>query len=137
MPRSRRQALHARSTVAVRQRDVPVRRGGRLWPPRGPARVLLASRHPVALEFAAQRLSHGQYAGYAVRELRATGGFARSDLWKQILADSLERPVGFTDTREGSAFGAALLGMEALGEVSVDDATALVEVVEVVEPSDG
>lgn len=74
-------------------------------------------------------------AGYRVDEIRATGGFARSGLWKQILADSLEAPVGFTDTREGSAFGAALLGMEALGEISIDAATDLVEVVEVVEPS--
>lgn len=71
-------------------------------------------------------------AGHAVDEIRATGGFARSEPWKQILADELEMPVGFTDTREGSAFGGALLGFRALGEVP-----APVRVVEVVEPSGG
>ncbi len=77
-------------------------------------------------------------AGYAVREVRATGGFARSSLWKQVLADALGLPVGFTAGREGSAFGAALLGMEALGIVdSIDRAAALVEVTETVEPDPG
>jgi gluconokinase len=74
-------------------------------------------------------------AGNEVREVRATGGFARSALWRQILADVLDRPVGFAAGHEGSAFGAALLGMEALGLVeSIDRAAALVAIDEVVEP---
>ena len=66
-------------------------------------------------------------AGYAVGEVRATGGFARSRLWKQLLADALAMPIGFTGTHEGSAYGAALLalGLEDPG----------IEVTEVVEPS--
>ena len=74
-------------------------------------------------------------AGYEVRELRATGGFARSALWKQVLADALGMPVGFADGHEGSAFGAALVGMEALGLVdTIEVAADLVTIGEVVEP---
>jgi gluconokinase len=74
-------------------------------------------------------------AGNDVRELRATGGFARSALWRQMLADVLDSPIGFPAAHEGSAFGAALLGMEALGMVeSIDVAAGLVTVDEVVAP---
>jgi gluconokinase len=74
-------------------------------------------------------------AGNEVREVRATGGFARSALWKQMLTDALGLPVGFAAETEGSALGAALLGMEALGIVeSIDVAADLVEIREVLEP---
>ena len=56
-------------------------------------------------------------SGHAVNEVRATGGFARSELWKQMLAETLGMTVGFPASHEGSAFGAALLGMEALGMI--------------------
>ena len=56
-------------------------------------------------------------AGNEVHEIRATGGFARSALWRQMLADVLGMPVGYPAGHEGSAFGAALLGMQALGMV--------------------
>src|SRR6185503_4016921 len=42
-------------------------------------------------------------AGSEVREIRATGGFARSDLWRRILAGALGMPVGFPRGHEGSA----------------------------------
>jgi gluconokinase len=74
-------------------------------------------------------------AGDAVREVRATGGFARSALWRQILADVFDTAIGFTSAHEGSAFGAALLGMEALGLVeSIDVAAGLIHIDEVVAP---
>jgi gluconokinase len=74
-------------------------------------------------------------AGNEVHELRATGGFARSSLWRQMLADVLGMPVGFTSGHEGSSFGAALLGMQALGLVdSVDVAADLVPLRETVVP---
>ena len=63
-------------------------------------------------------------AGNEVREIRATGGFARSALWRQMLADALGMPIGFPAGHEGSAFGAALLGMEALGLVDGIDRAA-------------
>jgi gluconokinase len=74
-------------------------------------------------------------AGNEVREVRATGGFARSELWRRILAAALGMPVAFAEADQGSAFGAALLGMEALGLVeTIDDAAQLVEVEDVVDP---
>jgi gluconokinase len=76
-------------------------------------------------------------AGNEVHEVRATGGFAQSALWRHILADALGMPVGFTAGHEGSAFGAALLGMEALGLVdTIDEAADLVRIGEVVEPDE-
>jgi gluconokinase len=76
-------------------------------------------------------------AGNEVHEVRATGGFAQSALWRQILADALGMPVGFTSGHEGSAFGAALLGMEALGLVdTIDEAAELVRIGDVAEPDE-
>lgn len=54
-------------------------------------------------------------AGLAVHEVRATGGFARSTLWRRLLTDALDLPVGFPTVDQGSAFGAALLGMQGVG----------------------
>ncbi len=74
-------------------------------------------------------------AGNEVRELRATGGFARSALWRQILTDTLGAPVGFPAGPEGSAFGAALLGMEALGLIgSIERAADLLPIEQRLEP---
>jgi gluconokinase len=74
-------------------------------------------------------------AGNEVREVRATGGFARSALWRRILADALGMPVAFPAGHEGSAFGAALLAMQALGLVEgIDVAADLVRIDDVVEP---
>jgi gluconokinase len=53
-------------------------------------------------------------AGYRVDQVRATGGFMRSELWKQLLADALAVPVDFTGARDASAYGAALIAREAL-----------------------
>jgi gluconokinase len=75
-------------------------------------------------------------AGNDVREIRATGGFARSALWRQILADTLDAPIGFPAGHEGSAFGAALVGMEALQLIeTIDVAEELVAIDDVVEPN--
>jgi gluconokinase len=54
-------------------------------------------------------------AGHEVRELRATGGFARSALWRQMLADVLGMEIGFASGRQASARGAAAIGFAALG----------------------
>ncbi len=74
-------------------------------------------------------------AGNEVREIRATGGFARSPLWRQMLADVLGLDVGFPAGHEGSSFGAALLGMQALGMISsIDIAADLVQIEQTVHP---
>jgi gluconokinase len=74
-------------------------------------------------------------AGHEVDEIRATGGFARSPLWRQMLCDALDAPIGFPHGHQGSGFGAALLGMQALGIVGdLDRAADLVAVDERLEP---
>jgi xylulokinase len=47
--------------------------------------------------------------GLPVAEIRASGGGARSLLWRQILADLFRADVATVSTTEGAAFGAALL----------------------------
>ncbi|MFI6262124.1 gluconokinase [Micromonospora sp. NPDC051006] len=74
-------------------------------------------------------------AGNEVREIRASGGFARSGLWRQMLADVLGVPVSFPGGHEGSSFGAAVLGMQALGLItSIDVAYDLVHIEETIRP---
>jgi gluconokinase len=74
-------------------------------------------------------------AGNEVDEIRATGGFARSVLWRQMLCDALGQDVGFPEGHQGSGFGAALLGLEALGVIdSFERAAELIAVDEVRSP---
>ncbi len=63
-------------------------------------------------------------AGHDVHEVHATGGFTAGALWPQILADTLALPVVVPAEGEGSARGAALVGLQALGfpQVKADDA---------------
>jgi len=51
------------------------------------------------------------------KSIQATGGFARSSLWRQLLADIFEQPVTIPESFESSCLGAAVLGMYALGYV--------------------
>ena len=74
-------------------------------------------------------------AGNEVHEARATGGFARSPLWRQMLCDALCLPIGFAASEQGAAFGAALLGMEALGAIaSIEIAAATVRITDEIGP---
>lgn len=50
-----------------------------------------------------------------VTSIRATGGVFRSPVWRAILAGVLDRPIVVTGGAEGSALGAAALGLYALG----------------------
>ncbi|GEA15700.1 gluconate kinase [Moorella sp. E308F] len=52
------------------------------------------------------------------KEVRATGGFTRSSLWCQILADILGQEVIVYPGIEGACLGAAVLGMVATGQAS-------------------
>ncbi len=58
-----------------------------------------------------------EFAGKAV-EIRASGGFARSPLWRQMMADVLGTKVAVPDTIESSCLGAAFIGFYAMGEAS-------------------
>jgi len=54
--------------------------------------------------------------GVKAASVRASGGGARSRVWRQILADVLGTPVTTLTSQEGSALGAAILAMVATGE---------------------
>lgn len=55
--------------------------------------------------------------GGPVQEIRATGGFADSSVFRQIMADVLGETLSFTDSTEASALGAVLLGWQGLGQL--------------------
>ncbi len=77
--------------------------------------------------------------GVAARTARISGGGARSELWRRIVASVLGVPVETTAAEEGSAYGAALLGGVAGGVFAdVPDAVSrCVRVRDVVEPDPG
>ncbi|MDR6562031.1 MULTISPECIES: gluconokinase [unclassified Arcicella] len=47
--------------------------------------------------------------------IMASGGFAKSDVWLQIAADIFQMKVVVSQTIEGSAWGAVMLGLDAFG----------------------
>ncbi|WP_078544471.1 gluconokinase [Litchfieldia alkalitelluris] len=51
------------------------------------------------------------------RKILATGGFARSKVWRQMLSNIFNQEVCFPENVEGSCLGAAVLGLYALGEI--------------------
>ncbi|MGF1524527.1 MAG: gluconokinase [Leptolyngbyaceae cyanobacterium] len=53
-----------------------------------------------------------------IGSIRAAGGFARSALWRQMLADIFNREVTIPQSYESSCRGAAILGLFALGHLS-------------------
>jgi xylulokinase len=74
--------------------------------------------------------------GVQVRQVRALGGGARSQLWRQIQADVYGLPVHRTTVDEGPAYGAALLAGVTAGHFKdVSDACSVVRLrPEVAEP---
>ena len=66
----------------------------------------------------------------AIRQVRVSGGGARSPLWRQILADVLGSELVTVNTTEGAAFGAALLAGVGAG-IWPDGETACRETVRV------
>jgi gluconokinase len=58
-----------------------------------------------------------------VTSVRATGGAFRSRLWRDVMAAALDRPLQIVEGAEGTALGAAALGLFAIGRApSLDDA---------------
>ncbi|GIP70258.1 MULTISPECIES: gluconokinase [Lactiplantibacillus] len=62
-------------------------------------------------------------AAEPVHAIRATGGFARSSLWRQILTDVLGQPITIPSSFESSCLAAAVIGLKALGHI--DDLNAI------------
>jgi len=76
-----------------------------------------------------------EVAGEA-REIRASGSFTRSRLWAQILADVLGKAIQVPGEPEGAAFGAAVLGMHALGFLAdIRDVDRFIRIRETYQPS--
>lgn len=61
------------------------------------------------------------------KRIQATGGFARSELWRQLMADIFNQEVIVPESYESSCLGAVILGLYALGEV--DDLSVVSEMV--------
>ncbi|MBA4495200.1 gluconokinase [Paenactinomyces guangxiensis] len=51
-------------------------------------------------------------------KVQATGGFARSELWRQMMADIFNQEVTIPESYESSCLGAAILGMYALKKIN-------------------
>lgn len=63
--------------------------------------------------------------GADIEAVRASGGGAKSPLWRGILAGVFRKPIATLQSQEGSAYGAALLAMVGTGEFgSVQEACA-------------
>jgi len=70
--------------------------------------------------------------GLEIRQIRASGGGARSDLWRQILADVFDTELVVINVTEGAAYGAALLAGVGAG-VYKDVSEACRQTIEVVQ----
>ncbi len=55
------------------------------------------------------------------KTIQATGGFARSHFWRQLMADVFDREVSVPEQYESSCLGAAVLGLYALKKISSFD----------------
>lgn len=63
-----------------------------------------------------------------VKEIRASGGFARSQAWLQIMANLFGCEVLKPEVHEGSGFGAAVLAMHAVGAIALSDVPKLIRI---------
>lgn len=55
------------------------------------------------------------------KKIQATGGFARSPLWRQMMADIFNQKVVIPESFESSCLGAVVLGLYALGKIDSFD----------------
>lgn len=70
-------------------------------------------------------------------KVHATGGFARSSVWRQMIADIFNQEVHVPATVESACFGAAFLGLYALGEVDdLSEVTDYVHTTQVDRPNE-
>jgi gluconokinase len=70
-----------------------------------------------------------------IGHIYASGGFTRSDLWLQMIADIFQKRVHLSGAADASAIGAAIMGFLALGQIDNTDAAAgLVSVQRTFEP---
>ena len=71
----------------------------------------------------------------SIDKIYATGGFVRSELWVQILADVFNKKVAIAKSYESSCLGAVVLGMKALGIINnIEEVKNLVPISKTFEP---
>jgi gluconokinase len=71
-----------------------------------------------------------------IQHIFASGGFTRSDMWLQLIADVFLKKVHLTGVADASAIGAAIMGFLALGLIdNLDAAKGLIHVVRTYEPN--
>ena len=88
--------------------------------------MIRAVMEGVALNLAWLRPAVESFVGHDFSIVRFGGGGAQSDLWAQVLADALDRPVDqLEDPRATNARGAAFLAFAILGRLSLDDVPSL------------
>jgi xylulokinase len=74
-------------------------------------------------------------AGVRAEMVRVTSGGARSNLWNQIKADVLGRPVARLKVSDAGSIGAAMLAAVAVGDMELEEAVSqLVRVDEIIHP---
>lgn len=83
----------------------------------GRGHVIRSVMEGVALQVHAVARRVYELAG-SPAEVRATGGFARSPVWRQILTDVFNREFLFSERFESACRGAALVALHAFGEIS-------------------
>ena len=77
-----------------------------------------------------------KFAGRRLDSLAFVGGGANSDLWSQIHADVLQRPVvQVSDPRHAQLRGVALWARICLGELTLEEVPALVPVAQTFHPA--
>ncbi|MCY9187659.1 gluconokinase [Bacillus mojavensis] len=59
-----------------------------------------------------------------VTRIQATGGFARSEVWRQMMSDIFESEVVVPESYESSCLGACILGLYATGTIDSFDAVS-------------
>ena len=83
----------------------------------------------VALNMAWLRPAVEAFVGHDFDSLRFGGGAAQSDLWAQVLADALDRPIHqIEEPRATNARGAAFLAFSTLGRLALDDVPSLLRI---------
>jgi xylulokinase len=97
--------------------------------------LIRAVMEGVALNVAWLRPAVEAFVGNDFSSVRFGGGAAQSDLWAQVMADALDRPVHqLEEPRATNARGAAFLAFATMGLLSMDDVPSLLRTRAVCEP---